>query len=77
MSKMIQKYIDKHPDKFIEWWNEDHNERGLDYWIVCREPYFWPQRETSTIHVDTVQEALEAMRTVVKGKYNGYCWERA
>lgn len=75
MSKSIQDYIDKHPDKFVEWWNEDHNERGLDYWVVCKEPYFNPLTETSTIHEDTVKETLIAMRSVIKGKHNGYSWE--
>jgi len=75
MSKTIQNYIDKHPDKFIEWWNEDHNERGLDYWVSIRSPFFNPLKETQTIHTDTVAQALQQMRTVIKGKYNGHCWE--
>ena len=76
MSKTIQTYIDNHPDKFECWHNEDHNERGLDYWVYCREPYFCPSTETTCIHEDTVKETLAQMRTVVKGKHNGYNWER-
>ena len=76
MSKTIQAYIDKHPEKFESWHNEDHNERGLDYWVYCRDPYFSPDMETQTIHEDTVKLALEYMRRVIPGKYNGYCWEK-
>lgn len=75
MSKTIQAYIDKHQDKFGDWWNEDHNERGLDYWVECKEPYFNPSTECCTIHEDTVKETLAAMRSVIKGKHNGYSWE--
>ena len=75
MSKTIEKYIRANPDKFIRYWNEDNNERGLDYWVECREPYFCPYTETPTIHEDTVKDTLAAMRAVVRGKFNGYCWE--
>ncbi len=75
MSKTIQDYIDKHPEKFESWHSEDHNERGLDYWVYCREPYFSPDMETQTIHEDTVKETLVYMRAVIKGKFNGYSWE--
>ena len=75
MSKTIQDYIDKHPDKFVSWWNEDHNERGLDYWVECKHPYFDPMTEVMCIHEDTVKETLVAMRRVVKGRHNGYSWE--
>jgi len=75
MSKTIQKYMDANKDKFDSWHSEDHNARGLDYWVYCKEPYFSPMTETSTIHEDTVKETLAAMRTVVKGRHNGYSWE--
>ena len=75
MSKTLNDYIAKHPEKFESWHSEDHNERGLDYWVYCRLPYFCPNEECGTIHVDTVKEALAAMRTVIKGKFNGYGWE--
>jgi len=75
MSKTIQDYMDKHPDKFEEWYTEDNNDRGCDYWVHCREPYFYPSTETSTIHEDTVKETLYAMRHVVKGFHNGYAWQ--
>ncbi len=77
MSKTIQNYIDRHPGKFESWHSEDNNPRGLDYWVYCREPYFCPSTETSTIHENTVQETIAAMRTVIKGKNNGYSWEKA
>ena len=77
MSKQIRAMIAKYPEKFAEYWNEDHNERGLDYWVECREPYFCLDTETPTIHEDTVKDTLAAMRRVVKGKFNGYCWEEA
>ena len=77
MSKQIAKMVADNPDKFMEYWNEDHNERGLDYWVACREPYFCPATETQTIHEDTVRDTLAQMRSVVKGKFNGYCWEAA
>ena len=75
MSKTIQAYIEKHPDRFESYHNEDHNKRGLDYWVYCREPYFSPDMETQTIHEDTVKDAMAKMRAVIKGRYNGYCWE--
>ena len=76
MSKTIQNYIDKHPDKFKSWHSEDHNDRGLDYWIYCNNDWFCPRNETQTIHVDTVKEALAEMRHVEQGYYNGWCWTR-
>lgn len=75
MSKTIQKYVDANPEKFESWHTEDHNARGLDYWVYCRDPWFSPDMETQTIHEDTVKETLIRMRAVRKGKYNGYCWE--
>lgn len=74
MSKAIRDYIAKHPDKFLRMWNEDHNERGLDYWVECKAPYFDPLTEVPTIHEDTVKDTLAAMRRVVPGEFNGYCW---
>lgn len=75
MSKLIQNYIDSHPDKFESWHTENNNDRGLDYWVYCKDPYFNPDSETQTIHEDTVKETLAAMRRVIKGRFNGYCWE--
>lgn len=75
MSKTIQDYMNKHPEKFESWHNEDNNARGLDYWVYCKEPYFDPMTETSTIHEDTVKETLQAMRRVIEGRHNGYSWE--
>lgn len=76
MSKTIRAYIDKHPDKFeSEISIEANNERGCDYWVYCKAPWFNPDLETQTIHEDTVKETLAAMRRVIKGKHNGYCWE--
>lgn len=71
MSKTIKSYIDKHPDKFEGWHSEDNNDRGTDYWVYCKDPYFSPLTETSTIHEDTVKEAIEVMRGVIIGEYNG------
>lgn len=75
MSKVIEAYIAKHPEKFASYHNEDHNERGLDYWVYCREPYFCPSMECGTIHEDTVADTMRMMRTVIKGQFNGYGWE--
>ena len=75
MSKTIEDYIKKHPDKFDSWHTEDNNERGLDYWVYCKDPYFYPSSETQTIHENTVKETIQAMRCVIKGTYNGYCWD--
>ena len=75
MSKQIQAYIEKHPEKFDSWHTEDHNERGLDYWVYCKAPYFSPESECGTIHEDTVKETLARMRGVIKGEFNGYNWE--
>lgn len=75
MSKSIQQYMDRHPEKFESWHTEDNNARGLDYWVYCREPYFCPDMETQTIHEDTVRDTLAKMRRVRVGRYNGYCWE--
>ena len=75
MSKTIDNYVKSHPDRLESWHNEDHNERGLDYWVYCREPYFCPDMECGTIHEDTVKETMAKMRTVIKGKFNGYGWE--
>lgn len=74
MSKTIQDYINKHPDKFESWHSEDND--GLDYWVYCRSPYFSPDMETQTIHEYTVKDTLIYMRAVIKGKYNGCCWEK-
>ncbi len=75
MSIQLDRYIAKHPEKFESWHSEGHNERGLDYWVYCNEPYFCPDTETSTIHEDTVADPLAMMRTVIPGKFNGYGWE--
>lgn len=72
-SKTIQAYIDKHPDKF-EGYHREFNDKP-DHWIYCRDPYFSPDMETQTIHEYTVKDALIMMRAVIKGKYNGSCWE--
>ena len=69
--------VDENPDKFLRYWNEDHNERNLDYWVECKEPYFDPLTECAVIHKHTVKDTLAAIRGVIKGKYNGYCWEAA
>lgn len=74
MSKTIQAYIDKHPDKFESWHTENNNSRGLDYWVYCKEPYFNPDAESQTIHEDTVQDVLYKMRRVIKGYNTGWCW---
>ena len=74
MSRTIQAYIDKHPEKFEEWHSEAHNERGLDYWVWCREPYFDPDYGMRGIHEDTVKDTLRAMRRVIKGRSNGHEW---
>ena len=66
MSKQIQKYIDKHPEKFESWHNENHNERGLDYWVYTTSDHICPDMECGTIHEDTVAETLSMMRTVRK-----------
>lgn len=75
MSKTIQAMIIANPHKFVKQWSEDHNDRGLDYWVELREPYFVPATETGQIHENTVRETLATMRTVIKGKHNGYAWE--
>ena len=75
MSKSIQQYMDRHPEKFESWHTEDNNARGLDYWVYCKAPYFCPDMETQTIHEDTVRDTLAKMRRVRVGRYNGYCWE--
>ena len=77
MSKTIQRYIDKHPDKFASWHREPNIDgaNGRDYWVYCKSPYFSPDMETQTIHEANVKETLEKMRGVIKGRYNGYCWE--
>jgi len=74
MSKTIQDYIDNNPDKFESWHSENHNERGLDYWVYCKEPYFYPSKEGQIIHEDTVKETMQAMRQVEKGWFDGYSW---
>ena len=76
MSKTIQNYIDKHPEKFDSWHREPCDGR-LDYWISCRDPYFSPDMEAQTIHEFTVRDAMAKMRAVIKGRFNGYCWESA
>jgi len=77
MSKAIRDYMAKHPDKFAEYWNEDHNDRYLDYWVICKAPYFSPASETPTIHEDTVKDTLAAMRGVIRGVDAGYRWVAA
>ncbi len=81
MSKQIQDYINKHSDKFESWHTEDNNERGLDYWVYCKSPYYCPDMECQTIHEDTVKEALARMKRVIKGKQvfidNWSGWEPA
>ena len=74
MSKTIQAYIDKHPDKFESWHSEGNNERGLDYWVYCKDPYFNPDLEGQTIHEDTVAETLKVMRRVIKGRRDDWHW---
>ena len=64
MSKQIQVYIDKHPEKFESWHTEDNNARGLDYWVYCATGYWCPENECGTIHEDTVAETLVRMKTV-------------
>lgn len=75
-SKTLNEYCEKHSDKFESCHSEANNDRGLDYWVYCREPYFNPLSETQTIHEDTVKETLEVLRFVEEGVFNGYCWER-
>jgi hypothetical protein len=75
MSKQIDRYIKANPEKFESWHTEDNNERGLDYWVYCREPYYCPATECGTIHEDTVAQVLAKLRTVRPGVFNGYCWE--
>lgn len=74
MSKQIQAMFDKHPERFESWHNEDHNMRGLDYWVYCKAPYYSPENECQTIHTDTVADALAYMRDVAKGEFDGYGW---
>ena len=68
MSKQIKDFIKKHPEKFDSWHTEDNNDRGLDYWVYCKDPYFCPDMECQTIHEDTVKDAMAKMRTVIKVK---------
>jgi hypothetical protein len=75
MSKTIKNLVAANPEKFSEYWNEDHNERGLDYWVTCKEPYFNPMTECQTLHEYTVNDMLKAMRGVRKGVFNGHSWE--
>lgn len=74
MSKQLDAMIAKHPEKFASWHSEDHNARGLDYWVYCKPPYFSPDMECGTIHEDTVKETLAKMRAVIPGVHNGYGW---
>lgn len=80
MSKTIQDYIKKNPDKFESWHTEDNNDRGLDYWVYCKDPYYSPDMECQTIREDTVKDVMIKMRNVIEGvrKYDEYgqWWEQ-
>lgn len=75
MSKTIQAYIDRHPDKFESWHTEDCDNK-TQYWIYCKDPYFSPDMETQTINEFTVRDALILMKAVKEGRFNGYGWGR-
>lgn len=69
MSKQIDDYVKKHPDKFESWHIEDNEGPGTkDYWVYCRDPYFSPDMECQTIHEWNVKDTLARMKDVVKGK---------
>ena len=78
MSKQIKAYIAKHPDKFQELHIEDsgNDERGIDYWVYTKAPYFFPTTECGSERTNNVKEMLGLMRTVVKGVLvNNHHWE--
>jgi hypothetical protein len=71
MSKSIQAYINKHPEKFDSWhteydgYGESYNDHLPSYWVYCKEGWIVPDRECGSIHTKTVKEALRQMREVI------------
>lgn len=62
MSKTLQKYVDAHPEQVESWHNENHNARGLDYWVYMKPGWYCARTDCGTVHEDTVKETIAALR---------------
>ena len=80
MSKTLEKYIAKHPEKFVGYHTEMDGCFSNDkpsYWVECREPYFNIFDECTMIHEATVADCLYLMRRVQKGICIDGNWQKS